>query len=83
MGRRPSIKNMIVLSIRFDEEVFSKVQEIAELESQVYGKQISAHELIRSAVEWVYGDNERMREAFRLTRTKALMLRKNKFGNCN
>lgn len=64
-GRPQSIPNSEVISIRFDSELFALVKDIASLECVVTGRQVSAHELIRNAVQFVYGDNERMREVFR------------------
>lgn len=75
-GRPQSIPNSEVISIRFDSELFSLVKDIASLECVVTGRQVTAHELIRNAVDFVYGDNERMREVFRRMKSKAKSKRK-------
>ena len=61
-------KNSLVVSVRFEADEYQKVQDIAALESINSGKKISAQELIRDAVRFVYGDNERLRECFRRSR---------------
>lgn len=68
MARHPSFKQSLVISIRFEAEDYQKVQDIAALESINTGRKISAQELIRDAVNFVYGDNERLRECFRRSR---------------
>jgi hypothetical protein len=66
---RPSIfKKTMQLSIRVEEEEFLRVKDIAALETASRGRLITAHELIRQAVHFVYGDGERMRECFRRSR---------------
>lgn len=64
-GRPCKILNPVNVNIRMGSAEFGKVQEIAALESAAQKQVISAHELIRRAVDFVYGDNERMRECFR------------------
>jgi hypothetical protein len=71
MGRHHLFKNALVVSTRFNEEDYKLVQEIADLESARLGKYVSAQELIRNAVQYVYGDNERLRECFRRSRRNA------------
>ena len=66
------MKNSKVVSIRFDEDQYNRVMDIAHLESFQSGKRIYAHDLIRDAVRYVYEDNERMRESFRRTRQAPL-----------
>lgn len=58
----------MVVSIRFELEEYLHVQGIAELEANNTGKKVSTQQLIRDAVQYVYGDNERLRECFRRTR---------------
>lgn len=70
MGRPISIKNSIVVSTRFNAEEYQKVKDIAALESINTGRIVTAQELIRDAVKFVYGDNERLRECFRRSRAK-------------
>lgn len=71
MGRHHLFKNALVVSTRFNEDDYKLVQEIADLESARLGKYVSAQELIRNAVQYVYGDNERLRECFRRARRNA------------
>jgi len=71
MGRHHLFKNGLVVSTRFNEEDYRLVQEIADLESARLGKYVSAQELIRNAVQYVYSDNERLRESFRRARRNA------------
>lgn len=68
MGRPRSFKKYMVVSIRFELEEYLQVQEIAELEALNTGKKVSTQALIRDAVRFVYGDNEKLRECFRRTR---------------
>lgn len=68
IGRPKKFKKNVVVSIRFEESQYHNVQEIAALESTNSGKVVTAHELIRDAVKFVYGDNERLRECFRRSR---------------
>ena len=68
MGRKPILKNSVVISVRFDLEEYTRVQDIAALETISTGKLVTAVELIRQAVHFTYGDNERLRECFRRSR---------------
>jgi len=68
MARNKEIDNSMTLSIRFNRDLWNMIQQIAVLESERAHKLISGHELIRRAVEFMYDDNERMRECFKRTR---------------
>ncbi len=68
MSRPTKFKKCIVASVRFEEAEYKKVQDIAALESISSGRKISAQDLIRDAVNFVYSDNERLRESFRRSR---------------
>lgn len=70
-GRKPLFKKEIVVRMRFDEPTYLRLRDIAALESIHQGKIISSAELIRQAVNFVYEDNERLREAFRRIRSRA------------
>jgi len=70
MARPPLMHTTLVVSCRFEYEDYMRVQEIAALETINSGKVITAQELIRNAVTFVYGDNERLRESFRRSREK-------------
>jgi hypothetical protein len=58
-----------VVSMRFDHEAYERIKEIASLESVYSGKNVTAAELIRQACNFVFEDNERLRESFRRART--------------
>lgn len=58
-----------VVSMRFDHESYERIKEIASLESVYSGKNITAAELIRQACNFVFEDNERLRESFRRARS--------------
>jgi hypothetical protein len=67
-GRPKKLKKVVIVSLRFEADEYEKVQDIAALETINSGKIVSAHQLIRDAVSFVYGDNERLRECFRRSR---------------
>lgn len=69
-GRKPLFKRTLVVSTRIDADEYQRVQEIAALETINTGRLVTAQELIRDAITFVYGDNERLRECFRRTRQK-------------
>lgn len=68
MARPPSFRKSLVVSIRFEEDEYEKLRDIAALETLNTGRLISANSLIRDAVSFVYSDNERLRECFRRSR---------------
>ncbi len=68
MARHSSFKNSLVVSTRFEADEYQKVKDIAALETINTGRIVTAQELIRDAVSFVYGDNERLRECFRRSR---------------
>jgi hypothetical protein len=67
-GRPKIFKNDVVVSTRIEENEYAKVKELAALESLHTGRVVTAQELIRQAITFVYGDNERLRESFRRAR---------------
>ena len=69
MSRKSDFKKTLVVSVRIEEEDYLRVKEIADIESYKVGKYISAQDLIRDAINYVYSDNERLRECFRRTRS--------------
>ncbi len=77
MARGSFSKNYIVNMV-MAEESYLNVKDIAALETQFSGRKVSAHELIRAAVRFVYEDNERMRECFRRSRSHQHKSRKTK-----
>jgi hypothetical protein len=75
--RRKLFPKEIVIRMRFDEPTYSRVRDIAALETAQGGKVITATELIRQAVNFVYEDNERLRECFRRMRSGPMKKRLN------
>ncbi len=68
MGRKRELQKIMVISIRFEEELYHMIQELASLETLHTGKVVTASQLIREAASYVYTDNERLRECFRRSR---------------
>ncbi len=77
VGRPKMFKETLVISVRFESEDYERVRDIAALETLQSGKLVTANELIRDAVSYVYGDNEKLRECFRRSRASSSS-RKNK-----
>ena len=71
MARPIKVPNGIVVSIRFPEETWERVKDIAAIETSATGILVTVHELVRNAVTFVYSDNERLRECFRRSREKS------------
>ncbi len=68
MARPNSLADNTVVSTRIEREMYSMLQDIAALESISTGRVVTVQELIRGALQFVYSDNERMRESFRRSR---------------
>mgnify|MGYP001608579471 CR=1 FL=1 len=71
VGRPKMFKETLVISVRFESEDYERVRDIAALETLQSGKLVTANELIRDAVSYVYGDNEKLRECFRRSRASS------------
>lgn len=56
------------LKVRLPTDLYEIVMEIAFLENQTATRTVTCSDLIRDAVNFVYRDNERMRECFKRTR---------------
>lgn len=69
MARPNLLKNSLVVSTRLEQDEYDRLKEIAALESINCGRCVTAQQLIRDAVSFVYGDGERLRECFRRTRS--------------
>lgn len=69
MARPALFKNSKVISTRLEADFYQILQNIAALETINSGKVVTCQELIRSALRFVYEDNEVMRECFRRSRT--------------
>ena len=63
MSRKKLFKDDVVVSCRFESECYRRLKDIAALETIYSGAQISALDLIRYAVDYVYTDNDRLRDA--------------------
>ncbi len=68
MGRHVSLSENMVVSVRIEKNMHQTLHEIAALESLQTGRVVSVNELIRNAINYVYTDNERLRESFRRSR---------------
>jgi hypothetical protein len=68
MGRRKSLEDNTVVSARIEKSMYDVLHDIAALETINSGKVVTIQELIRNALDFVYSDNERLRECFRRTR---------------
>lgn len=71
MARPNSLGETMVVSVRIGREMYSLLQDLSALETINTSRQISIQELVRGALEFVYSDNERLRECFRRTRAYA------------
>lgn len=69
MARPNSLGETMVVSVRMTTEMYSMLQDIAALETINTGRIVSMQELFRGALEFVYSDNERLRESFRRSRS--------------
>lgn len=74
---RPKVlKEATVVSARVELDMYEILQEISRLESNNTGKIVSIQELIRNALDYVYRDNERLRECFRRSRAHIVKRKK-------
>lgn len=64
-----------VISVRIEKRMYEMLRDLASLESLNTGRNVTVMELIRTALTYVYEDNERLREAFRRSRA---VLKKNR-----
>lgn len=70
MVRPIKIPDSINITTRISSEMYDMLKEIAALETLSTGKVITSNQLIRDALQFVYGDNERLRESFRRSRAR-------------
>lgn len=68
MVRPIKVPDSINFTVRISSEMYESIKEIAALETLSTGKVITTNQLIRDALQFVYGDNERLRESFRRSR---------------
>lgn len=71
MARKQQLEESLVISTRIEVNTYRVLQELAALESLSSGKTVSVQELIRNAINYVYTDNEKLRECFRRSRRVA------------
>jgi len=69
MARRNFLNDALVVSCKIERDMLNTLHDLAALESLHSGRTVSVQELIRNALEYVYTDNERLREAFRRSRS--------------
>lgn len=65
---RKKFKESVVVTVRLEKETHDILKELAAVESLNGTKITTVLDLIRQAIDYVYLDNERMRECFRMTR---------------
>lgn len=69
MARPVLLEDSFVVSARIEKRMYDMLHDIAALESINSGRKVSVQELIRNALNYVYTDNERLRESFRRSRS--------------
>jgi hypothetical protein len=72
IGRHRLFEKTSVVSTRIEAEFYQLIKEIAALETVTKGRLITAQELIRDALYFVYGNGERLRECFKSSRSRTL-----------
>lgn len=70
MGRKRMYGEPFIASVRMDKGQFAELRDLAEAESIQTGRVVTAQSLIRQAINFVYDDNQRLRECFRRTRER-------------
>ena len=69
MARKPKLEENQVVSTRIEKSMYQMLYDIAALETLNTGKKVAVQDLIRNALNYVYTDNERLRESFRRSRS--------------
>lgn len=69
MARPNFLDDNLVVSARIEKEMYHTLHDIAALETISTGRKVTVQELIRGALQFVYSDNERLRESFRRSRS--------------
>lgn len=77
MGPKVVIKDHTLVNLRIEKVKWHEIMQIAALESSYVGKTISGQDLIRDALTFVYGDNERLRYCFKRIRGPTKLGKKN------
>lgn len=69
MARPNLLNDSVVISTRIEREMDQMLSDIAALETISTGRKVTKQELMRNAINFVYSDNERLRECFRRSRS--------------
>jgi len=69
MARLKSLEDNQVVSARIETSMYNMLVDIAALEALNSGRVVTVQELIRNALNYVYKDNERLRECFKRSRS--------------
>ena len=69
MARPNSLGETMIVSVRIGTDMYSMLQDLSALETINTGRPVTIQELVRGALQFVYSDNERLRESFRRTRS--------------
>lgn len=72
MVRPNLLDDNAVISTRIEKKVYNMLQDIAALQTMTTGRKVTVQELIRNALNFVYTDNENMRECFRRARNSSV-----------
>jgi hypothetical protein len=68
MARRMGLDDAEVLSLRIERSMHLLLKDLAAVETAHTGRLVFVPELIRAALNFVFNDNERLRECFRRAR---------------
>lgn len=68
MARPIKVPDSVTVSVRIESGMYDMLKEISALETLATGTVISTNQLIRDCLNYMYSDNERMRECFRRSR---------------
>lgn len=69
MARPQALDDNLVVSTRIEKEMYQMLNDIASLETMNTGRKVTIQELIRNSLKYTYGDNDRLRECFRKSRS--------------
>lgn len=68
MARPIKVPDSVTVSVRLEHSMYDMLKEIAALETLATGRVISTNQLIRDCLEYMYNDNERLRDCFKRSR---------------
>lgn len=69
MARPVVLEDNFVVSVRIEKSMYHMLSDLAALETINTGHVVSVQKLIRDGLNFVYGDNEMLRESFRRSRS--------------